>query len=158
KYLFIGDGAMRTLIEAEIKRLGVSNDVELVGYSDRVPEYLAAADVFVLPSHLEGTSNALLEAMASGLPVVANGVGGNLEIVENGVNGFLCASAKAEELASALRRLREDSTLRRKMGMAARAHASENFSIDFMVRQYAHYYREIYLQRRNYPAVDAAGF
>lgn len=144
KYFFVGDGSMRTLIEAEIGRLGVGNDVQLVGYSGQVAEYLAAADAFVLPSHLEGSSNALLEAMASGLPVIASKVGGNPEIVENGVNGFLCRVDAAEEFACALDTLERDTLTRHKMGVAARQRASEKFSIEAMVSEYSNYYRSIF--------------
>ena len=111
------------------------------GGSDRVPQYLAAADLFVLPSHLEGMSNAILEAMASGLPVVAQAVGGNPELVENGRCGLLCNVGDADAMSEAIARLAAHDDQRAAMGRAARARAEQIFSLDAMLARYADFYR-----------------
>jgi glycosyltransferase involved in cell wall biosynthesis len=96
----------------------------------------AAADLLVLPSLSELFSRAMYEAAASGLPVVATPVGSNLEIIEDGVNGFLARDA--DEWYARLRQLLDDAALRRRMGRAARATVEQNFSltgqIDFVER------------------------
>jgi glycosyltransferase involved in cell wall biosynthesis len=147
KYLFIGDGAKRPMIELEAKRMNLTNIVQFLGSTDHIPQYLAAADIFVLPSRLEGFSNSILEAMASGLPIVANRVGGNAELVEDGVSGLLCSSGSADELAAAITRLRLDPALRAKMGASARARVEDLFSIKAMVNNYADYYRHAHQAR-----------
>lgn len=141
RFLFIGEGALRPAIEARLREMGLEGRVLMPGNSDRVPEYLAAADLFVLPSRLEGMSNAILEAMASGLPVVANQVGGNPELVEQGVTGLLCSQGDVAEMAEAIGRLVENDVLRCAMGAAARQRTVELFSIESMMDAYAAYYR-----------------
>jgi glycosyltransferase involved in cell wall biosynthesis len=111
------------------------------GGSDRVPQYLAAADLFILPSELEGMSNAILEAMASGLPVVAHAVGGNPELVDHEHTGLLCPPADVDALAAAVHRLVRNDTERAAMGTAARRRAEQIFSLDAMLVRYADFYR-----------------
>ena len=143
RLLFVGEGALRSELERRVGELGLTRHVDMPGASDRVPDLLAAADVFVLPSHLEGMSNAILEAMASGLPVVAKAVGGNPELVVDGETGLLCRPGDPESMAAAIGRLLQDASLRRRMGEAARKRAVETFSIDAMLRNYADYYRRV---------------
>lgn len=143
QFLFVGDGVLRSSIEAEIDRLELGDSIRLLGNSDRVPAYLSACDLFVLPSRLEGMSNAILEAMASGLPVVANRVGGNPELVEDGVTGLLCQQGNTHDMADAIRRLVEQDSVRESMGVVARRRAEEKFSIRTMMDAYARYYRSI---------------
>ena len=143
-YYIIGDGKLRPVIEAEVGRLGLTDRVHLLGHSDRVPEYLRAADVFVLPSKLEGMSNAILEAMASGLPVIANRVGGNPEILKDTTHGILIKSCTPQTLFAACTRLREQPALRAAMGSAARHHVATRYSLSSMVEQYAMYYSKVF--------------
>lgn len=142
-FLLVGEGALRRAIEARIAALGIADEVVLYGASDRVPDLLAASDVFVLPSHLEGMSNAILEAMASGLPVVALRVGGNPELVRDGHTGLLCPPGDAEALAGAIGRLAQNPDLRAQLGQNARRVAEETFSIAAMIRSYAAFYRSV---------------
>lgn len=141
RFLFLGEGALRPQLEEQARRLGITNQVQMPGGSDRVPEYLAAGDLFVLPSKLEGMSNAILEALASGLPVVANAVGGNPELVVDGRCGLLSQQGNVESMVSAMELLVTDDALRRQMGRAARSRAEQVFSIDAMMMAYAEYYR-----------------
>ena len=141
RFLFLGDGALRPALETQIADLGLAQRVLLPGNSDQVPGCLSIADFLVLPSRLEGMSNAILEAMASGLPVVARRVGGNPELVVDGETGLLTAPGDVEDLAAALQRLIDDDALRWRMGQAARQRAETVFSLDAMMAAYADFYR-----------------
>lgn len=140
-FLWLGEGALRAQLEARRAALGLDGAVAMPGGSDRVADYLAAADIFVLPSRLEGMSNAILEAMASGLPVVAHSVGGNPELIEDGRTGILCPDGDVPALARAISTLIEDPALRLAMGEAARHRALTVFSLGAMMSRYAEYYR-----------------
>jgi glycosyltransferase involved in cell wall biosynthesis len=97
-------------------------------------------DVFVLGSLREGISNTILEAMASGLPVVACDAGGNHELVADGVNGSLVPPGDSEALAEALRRYVTDPSLRLEHGAASRSRAESEFSLDVMIERYRNLY------------------
>lgn len=143
RFMLVGDGVLRAEIERRIAESGLTDHFFLVGSSDRVADYYGAADIFVLPSRLEGMSNAILEAMASGLPVVANRVGGNPELVVDGTTGLLCRPGAPDEMTAALVRLIADRALRDAMGERARARAVAEFSIEAMVERYAEFYRSM---------------
>lgn len=112
-----------------------------LGSSDRVPELLNALDVFVLPSISEGMSNTVLEAMATGLPLVVSRAGGNPELVDDGRAGCLFNPGDVEALVSVLLRLLDDAALRDEYGRAARQRALQHFSLSAMVQ----HYRDLYL-------------
>ena len=98
-------------------------------------------DAYVLPSLGEGISNTILEAMATGLPVVATDVGGSPELVQPGLTGELVPSGDVEAMARAILRLCADRAVARAMGLAARRQAQQRFSLDAMVRAYGDLYR-----------------
>jgi sugar transferase (PEP-CTERM/EpsH1 system associated) len=108
----------------------------LPGARSDVPALLNAMDVFVLPSLAEGISNTVLEAMASGLPVIATRVGGNVELIEDGRTGFLVPAADPVGMAAAIRRYLDDPELVPKHGAEARKKAEAQFSLDAMVKHY----------------------
>ncbi len=141
RFLFLGEGPMRGQIEAAIGSLNLTGYVILPGASDQVLDYLQAADLFILPSSLEGMSNAILEAMAVGLPVIANRVGGNCEIVVDGETGLLCSADDLGGWAESIARLADNGVLRERMGAAGRSRALEVFSIQQMMANYADFYR-----------------
>lgn len=126
----VGDGPERGRIEAEVASNGVTDRVRFAGYRDDPAPYLRGADVFVLPSAAEACPMALLQAMASGVPVIASRVGGVPEIVRDGVDGLLVAPGSVDDLADALRRVSADAALRRRLGVAARARVGERFRIE----------------------------
>lgn len=122
----IGDGPERVALAAQATGLGL--DVALLGARTDVPALLAAADVFVLPSLEEGMSNALMEAMAAGLPCIATDVGGNREVLADA--GVLCRPGDAADLAAGLRHVLDDPGAARALGAAARSAAASRFGID----------------------------
>ncbi len=100
-------------------------------------------DVFVLPSINEGISNTILEAMATGLPVVAGNIGGNPELVVDGLTGALYANGGQSGLREALVRYVTDAETRKAHGAAGRAHVVQNFSLERMIERYASLYDSV---------------
>jgi sugar transferase (PEP-CTERM/EpsH1 system associated) len=136
----IGDGELREQAIEELERAGLRELAWIPGARDDVAELLRALDVFVLPSLNEGISNTILEAMASGLPVVATAVGGNPELVVDGATGFLVPPSDSAALASALEKYVEDPSLAAAHGRAARQRVLESFSLGVMVGKYMEVY------------------
>ena len=107
-----------------------------------IPELLRQADLFWLPSEWEGLPNVVLEAMASGLPVVATDVGGTGELVRSGVDGFVVPKGDLESFVARSRELLQDDARRRQFGITARARAEE-FSSARMVAAMSQLYEEV---------------
>ncbi len=142
-FLWLGEGEEQARLMALRDTLGLAERVQLLGNSDQVPRFLGAADLFVLPSLLEGMSNAIIEAMASGLPVVARAVGGNIELVVDGETGRLVPSQDPQALGTAIVELLTQPEQCYAMGQRARAHAAEKFGLDAMMANYATFYRRL---------------
>jgi sugar transferase (PEP-CTERM/EpsH1 system associated) len=138
-----GDGELWADLEAQSRSLGLSEAVTFAGVRTDVPEILAALDVFVLPSLWEGMPNAVLEAMAAGLPVVATAVGGTPEVVVDGVTGLLVPPRDPDALARAIESLLRDPGLRRKMGQAGWKRVERCFSVEQMVRKTEYLYETL---------------
>ena len=111
-------------------------DVAFTGLRKDVVEILSTTDIFVMPSHSEGLSNAIMEAMASGCAVVASEVGGNRYLLQNSVSGFLFPAGDREALRAHVKRLIDDPAKRRTLGEAARKRIEEHFSWDIVGKQY----------------------
>jgi glycosyltransferase involved in cell wall biosynthesis len=141
--LLVGDGPLRGAIEARISAAGIGTRVRLLGARADVEQFLPALDVFALASRTEGMSNAILEAQACGLPVVATDVGGNGELVADGATGLLVPAGDAAALAHALGLLAGDPARRAALGAAARARVERELSLDAMVAAYDALYREL---------------
>lgn len=139
----IGDGSLLPVAKNVLAEAQALDLAWCPGSRDDIPDMLRAFDVFVLPSRGEGISNTILEAMASGLPVVATDVGGNPELVEPGVTGALVPAAEPRALATALRSYLADAALRRAHGAQARARVEERFSMDAMVQRYRNLYQSM---------------
>jgi glycosyltransferase involved in cell wall biosynthesis len=114
-------------MNAMLRDAGLGARLRLLGYRDDVADLMAAADIFVLPSRFEALPMSVIEAMLSGLPVVASDIRGPLEQVVPEETGLLVPVADPRALASALRRLAEDATLRARMGAAGRVRAIERY-------------------------------
>lgn len=139
--VLVGDGALRAELEAQAAALGLATAVRFLGDRNDVRALLPGFDVFVLSSLSEGYSMALLEAAASALPIVATDVGGNREIVADGVNGLIVPSADAGALASALAALVADRARAVALGAQGRAWALREASIATMTARYEAIYR-----------------
>ena len=140
RLLVIGDGPLKAELMQLAAALAVVDRVHFTGALDDVPSALASLDLFVLPSLNEGISNTILEAMATGLPVVASAVGGNVELVDAGVTGRLFAARDVDALASLLCEYVADPALRDAHGRCARQSALDRFSLESMVSRYAELY------------------
>jgi len=116
-----------------VETLGLEQRVLFAGHRDDVPDLLAEADISVLPSHSEGLSNTILESMAAGLPVVVTDVGGNPELVQEGVNGRLVPAKSPPDLAKAIQRLIDNPDERQALGQRASIMAREQYSLPVMV-------------------------
>ena len=138
--VLVGDGPQHAALRSAASDLYVDGRVHFAGWSDDLPASLAAFDVFVLPSVTEGMSNALLEAMAAGLPCVATEVGGNAEVVEHGRTGTIVPARDPLALAASLRTLLDDDEERARAGAAGRVRAAAHFSLPAMVARYEDLY------------------
>lgn len=136
KCAIIGDGPERPRLEALIRRHELEKSVWLLGERVDVPSWLSAFDLYCLPSLWEGLPNALLEAMALGLPVVASAVDGVPEAVTDGKDGALVPPSRPAALASALRALAADPARRAALGAAAKASVAERFTLRRMMAEY----------------------
>jgi glycosyltransferase involved in cell wall biosynthesis len=131
----VGYGPQEDRLKSLAEELGIEGRVRFAGHQRDVRPWLAALDVFVLSSDWEGMSNALLEAMAARLPVVATATGGTPDVVLDGKTGFLVPPGDPPALARALGRLLTDPGLRERMGQAGRHRVGELFSVDLMVER-----------------------
>lgn len=137
----VGAGPELAALEARVESLGLTSAVSFLGHCEDVPARLAAADLFVLPSRSEAFPNAVLEAMAIGLPTIASAVGGLLEVIQPERNGVLVPVGDPQALARAISGLMADPARAARLGAAARAHA-QTFSFSGMVAGF----EQIYLQ------------
>jgi N-acetyl-alpha-D-glucosaminyl L-malate synthase BshA len=138
----VGDGPERAAVEALAVSLGVAGDVDFVGERGDLPELLAGASVFLLPSETESFGLAALEALACGVPVVASRVGGVPEVVADGQTGFLCGVGDVEGMAAAVGRLLAEPALLGAHAAAARARA-ETFARGPALDRYVALYRRV---------------
>lgn len=134
-------------IGADLKRqtaaLDISANILWLGERSDVGALLAASDIFVLPSHQEGFSNALLELMAARVPAIATNIGGNIDAVADNETGLLVRPSDPQSLAAAILRLSQDPALRRRFADAARLRVEQRFSLDACVGRYERMYRAL---------------
>lgn len=143
RLVIIGEGVSRQLCLDLLKEADLAPLAWLPGERHDIAALLRSIDVFVLPSLNEGISNTLLEAQASGLPVIATRVGGNIELVEDGVNGTLVAAADVEKMAQALLSYTDAEARIREQGRQARMRVANAFSIAAMATAYAEVYEHV---------------
>lgn len=140
RLVMVGDGPLRAEAMALLASHGAGDLAWLPGERADIPIILRGLGLFVLPSQAEGISNTILEAMASGLPVVATAVGGNPELVVDGACGRLVPPSDPPAMAQALAAYVGDRAMLRAHGLAARRRAEQHFGIDAMVRKYQDLY------------------
>lgn len=138
--LLVGDGPLRADLERQSADLGLRDRVRFLGVRDDVAAILGAVDIFALTSLSEAASLTLLEAMASELPVVVTAVGGNPEIVREGVDGLLAPRRDVPAIAEAFGRLLDDQRLARAMGASGAARARDQFQLDRTIARYYELY------------------
>jgi glycosyltransferase involved in cell wall biosynthesis len=142
RVVFIGDGAAREQLERRASELNVTSRVTFLGYRQDIRTLLPGLDVYANTSVFEGVSLTILEAMATGLPVVATRVGGTPEVVVDGESGLLVPARDPRALANALDAVLSDNALRRRLGGGARARVEQQFSLARMISDYASVYEE----------------
>jgi glycosyltransferase involved in cell wall biosynthesis len=143
RLVLVGDGPLRAEIETRARELGISGAVHFLGARADIEQILPALDIFVLASSTEGMSNAILEAQACGLPVVATAVGGNPELIEHQVTGLLVPVDEAGALALALQDLAGDPGRRTALGAAASRMVARDHSLAAMAAAYGRLYHEL---------------
>jgi glycosyltransferase involved in cell wall biosynthesis len=139
----IGEGPHREALEARISDLGIDDIVKLTGERDDVDACLQAADIFVLPSRAEGLSNALLQAMSLGLPVIVSDIPGNSDVIDHEVNGLRFSVGDADSLADCLLQVMDDEPLRVKLGCGARRSVERTYALTKVVDDYIALYEDL---------------
>ena len=148
KFVLIGDGERRTEFESKVSEAGLQPNFLFLGSRQNVSEILACCDMAVLPSQAEGFSNALLEYMAMGLPTVATDVGGNSEVIENGLNGLLVKPNDPATLADAISSLLADPHFASQLGAAAQERVRRHFDLGQLIFNMDALYTELLQARR----------
>ncbi|MDR3583564.1 MAG: glycosyltransferase family 4 protein [Candidatus Pacebacteria bacterium] len=144
KSIFVGDGEQKKELQKFAQEHEISDEALFCGKinHDDLPRIYQSADVFVFPSLNEGMSNALLEALASGLPVIVTDVGGTQELIKNKINGFIVPLRNAKAIATALKELINNSEMRKRMRSENRKKA-ENMSWENVAREYLNIYKSV---------------
>jgi len=143
RLVLVGEGPKRPEIEAFLQDNQLTDIVWLAGARNDVPDIFRAMDIFILPSLGEGISNTVLEAMSSGLPVIATAVGGNPELVINGKTGFLVKPADPAGLSTMLEKYINEPELMAAHGEAGRNRIEKEFSMGSMVARYQAVYDDV---------------
>jgi glycosyltransferase involved in cell wall biosynthesis len=147
-FILAGDGPLRGDLEQEAEKLGCRGRILFLGDRRDVPEVLAAMDISVLPSASESLSNVILESMAAGVPVIANWVGGNVELLGED-KGILIEPHNEDDLVRAIQSLLRDPGRRSQLGHRAQEFARANFTIENLRTQHERLYADL-LQRKNW--------
>ncbi len=143
RLIIIGDGPLFSELEQLVREKGLQDYIWLAGARDDIPELFNEMKLFILPSLGEGISNTILEAMASGLPVIATNVGGNPELVIEGKTGTLVQPKMPDELADKIIEFHQQPYLFSEYGRAAKKRIEKEFSLDAMVRRYISVYDDM---------------
>lgn len=143
RFVLVGDGEARPVFEQQVAALGLQSNFMFLGRRHEIPDLLASCDVAVLPSRAEGLPNAVLEYMAAGLPTIVSRVGGNAELVQDGVTGLLVPAQDADALSGALLRLLRDAELSQKVAANGHRLAREEFSFARLVREVDQLYTDL---------------
>ena len=142
KFFIVGDGPMKPQIEASTKIK--KNNVRYLGYSDRIPEYLIAADIFLLPSSIEGFPLSLIEAMSMGVVSIASNVGAISDVIDEGKNGYIInPPGSVKEIVKILSSSSMNHKQLKQKGLLARETVENKFSLDVLRKNYINTYDEI---------------
>lgn len=144
KFLIVGDGPMRSLIEQSIVEMGLSDDVIMTGHRTDIPEIMALSDIVVLTSEKEGVPQTLTQAMAMEKPVVAAPVGGIPDLIEDERTGLFAETGNPESFAARISTLLTSPDRRRIIGAEGRSFVMQNFTADIMTEKTLDFYRRLY--------------
>ena len=147
KLVIAGDGVLRVELENFCKDLNIADNVLFLGFREDIPEIVNIFDVFVLSSVTEGISLTLLEAMAEKKPIVATNVGGNPEVVIDGLTGFLVPSKNPDAMSEAVIKLLLDKELAARMGEEGGGRVEKKFSLSRMSTEYGKLYEDCYYRK-----------
>jgi L-malate glycosyltransferase len=142
EFVLAGNGDATTVMQLA-ENYGIQNHIKLAGSVTAIPDFLSRLDVAVLSSHSEGLSNAILEYMAAGCPIVATAVGGNVELIENENNGLLSPPGNPDAIACAIIHFLRDPEYASRLGAVARQNAVEKYSMKSMLRRYEEFYSNL---------------
>ena len=145
--LLAGDGVDRDELEELIDRLNVRDRVRLLGFYENIPAFLAGIDIFVTPSLTEGLSIALLEAMASALPIISSSIPPNAELIEHEQTGLLVPVNAPQEIAQAVARFANEPALAQRCGNAARERALTDYTLDRMFQETWDLYTDLLMEK-----------
>ena len=148
RFVLAGDGEARPEFERQVRERGLAESFMFLGARSDVPDILASCDIGVLPSKAEGLSNAVLEYMAAGLPTIVSRVGGNPELIQDGVTGIVIPSQDSKALELALLRLLRDEEFAQRMADAGRRVATQDYSFERLVREVDALYTELLVGAR----------
>ena len=141
--VLIGDGVLREQVKEQAKDLALNGQIHFLGLRNDISDALRATDVFVLSSEWEGNPLSVMEAMASGLPIVSTAVGGVPDLLANGREGFLVPPGDVTGFSGSMTYLLRDVGTRRSMGKAAAQRAKQDFDVSRMVRSYEQLYENL---------------
>jgi len=141
--VLVGEGVLRERLEEQAKKLGLSGRVHFLGLRTDIPEVLGAMDVFVLSSDYEGNPLSVMEAMASGLPIVSTAAGGVPGLFESGKEGLIVQPGDVQGLSNSMSFLLRNRELSQSLGVAAARRARENFDVATMVQAYQGFYENL---------------
>jgi glycosyltransferase involved in cell wall biosynthesis len=143
-------------LQERARQRGLAGRLKFTGYREDVPQILAETSVSVLPSLTEGLSNAILESMAAGVPMVATRVGGTPELIEDGVTGVLVPPREPQTLAAAIARVLDDGALAARLGQAGQRSVAERYSAERMVQSTVELYERLVREKANANAARRA--
>lgn len=141
--LIVGDGPLRKKLEEQVLKKKLTDHIKFSGFVTHMDEVYQMMDLFVLCSSREGFPMTILEAMASGVPVISTNVGGVSECIQEGENGLLVPSGKPNLLAEAILKIIENKELRKKIVLNARKQIEEHFNLDKMIGEHQVLYQEV---------------
>lgn len=148
RIVFVGDGVLEDALRAQVAELGVESHVSFLGFRKDLVEVMAAFDIFALPSSAEGTPMVIYSAMALGKPIVASGVSGVAEILDNEKSALLIGPADTDALTESLDRLLSDPALMQSLGDAARRRMEETYAVDKTIKDFEVLYEQLIAARR----------
>jgi glycosyltransferase involved in cell wall biosynthesis len=141
--ILVGEGMLMEQLKGQTKNLGLAGQVHFLGLRTDIPDVLGAVDVFALSSDWEGNPLSVMEAMASGLPIVSTAVGGVPDLFASGREGFLVQQGDVQGLSNAMTALLINPEVRQSMGIAAAQRARENFDVSKMIQEYEQVYENL---------------